>query len=444
MGTGLRTHRHPDRRRARAILGGVTALVVLVGCSAPGTLSGAVITPTPAAGTSASAEPPAAAPTPASPSASAAAAGTTSAPATSSPATTAAPAPPPPAPPAGATITPADAAEGVAPVDPVTVTATGGTLQSVTLTGASGVDIPGTLAPDAASWTVTPELGYGKTYTVTATAVNADGAPTTTTSSFTTLTPDTRTAASSYPSNGMQVGVAQPLVIVFDEAIVDRAAAQQAITVTTTPAQAGAFRWVSDTELRWRPAEFWQAGTTVTVDGLIYGRALGGGIYGQEDLHSSFTIGRALISEVDDATKQMTVTQDGQVVRTMPVSLGRDKYPTYNGIHVVAEKYEMKIMDSTTWGLTGTGAYRTEVEWATRISNSGEFVHAAPWSVEQQGFTNVSHGCVNVSTENARWFYDTVLPGDPVIIKNTVGPQLESWDGYGDWQIPFDQYTSAA
>ena len=117
----------------------------------------------------------------------------------------------------------------------------------------------------------------------------------------------------------------------------------------------------------------------------IYGKDLGDGVYGQQDLAFGFTIGRAMVAEIDDNTKTMTVKQDGQVIKTIPVSLGSDKYPTYNGVHVVAEKYEKKIMDSSTWGLTGTGAYRTEVEWATRISSSGEFVHAAPWSVDSQG-----------------------------------------------------------
>jgi lipoprotein-anchoring transpeptidase ErfK/SrfK len=97
-------------------------------------------------------------------------------------------------------------------------------------------------------------------------------------------------------------------------------------------------------------------------------------------------------------------------------------------------------MDSRTWGLTGTGAYRTTVKWATRISSSGEFVHAAPWSVYAQGNSNVSHGCVNVSEANAKWFYDTFGYGDPVIIKNTSGPRLKSYDGYGDWQIAYKHY----
>ena len=137
----------------------------------------------------------------------------------------------------------------------------------------------------------------------------------------------------------------------------------------------------------------------------------------------------------------MVITIDGQQVKTMPVSLGRSKYPTHNGVHVVAEKYDTKIMDASTWGLTGTGAYKTGVKWASRISSGGEFVHAAPWSVDSQGKTNVSHGCVNVSTSNAKWFYDTFTYGDIVDIRGTKGPNLEVWDGYGDWQLSWDEYA---
>jgi lipoprotein-anchoring transpeptidase ErfK/SrfK len=138
----------------------------------------------------------------------------------------------------------------------------------------------------------------------------------------------------------------------------------------------------------------------------------------------------------------MVVKRNGMVITSNPVSKGRDEYPSYDGVHVVEEKYQTKIRDSRTRGLTGAGAYRVEVAWATRISDSGEFVHAAPWSVDSQGYENVSHGCVNVSTEAAKWFYDTLIPGDPVIIKNTVGPPPEVWDGYGDVQTSFKDYET--
>jgi lipoprotein-anchoring transpeptidase ErfK/SrfK len=352
------------------------------------------------------------------------------------------PPPPPPPPPAAVSAIPADGAQGVDPLAPISITVTAGTLDSVVLTNPDGVEIPGTIAPDGLSWMASAELGYGRTYTISAAARNVAGAVSQTESSFTTVVPNNKAAVRVYPSNGMTVGIAQPLSFVFDEPITDREAALRAITITTTPEQAGGFRWINDQEVRWRPAAFWQPYTTVAVAVDIYGRDLGDGVYGQQDVAVGFAIGRSMVADIDDNTKQMVVTQDGQVINTIPVSMGSNKYPTYNGIHVVAEKYEKKIMDSSTWGLTGTGAYRTEVSWATRISSSGEFVHAAPWSVNSQGVENVSHGCVNVSMDAAKWFYDTFIPGDPVIIKNTIGPALQVWDGFGDFQLPFEQYVA--
>ena len=357
---------------------------------------------------------------------------------------TSATSPPPPPPPPAAVIspTPADGTTGVDPLAPISVAVGGGTLSSVRVTNPGGEEVPGTLAPDGLSWTAAVELGYGTTYTVAADARNVAGAVSQSQTTFTTVVPGNLTAASSFPSDGMTVGIGQPISVFFDEPVADHAAAQQAITVTTAPAQAGGFRWISDLEVRWRPASYWQPGTTVAVAVKTYGKNLGNGTYGQADMSFGFAVGRSMVAEIDDNTHTMVVTQDGQVINTIPVSMGRDQYPTYNGVHVVAEKYETKIMDSRTWGLTGAGSYRTEVAWATRISDSGEFVHAAPWSVDSQGYENVSHGCVNVSTDAAKWFYDTFIPGDLVIIGNTVGPPLEVWDGYGDFQMAFEQYVA--
>ncbi len=339
------------------------------------------------------------------------------------------------------TLTPAPAVVDVPPLTPISVGVAAGTLRSVTLTNPDGVAVPGAPTADGLAWTSTEKLGYGRTYTVTAEAADAAGAVTIQRYSFSTLTPTHQTAVSMFPRDGMTVGVGQPVALTFDEPVTDKAAVEAATTVTTSPAVEGAFHWISDTELRWRPREFWPAGTTVQVAAMIYGRDLGGGSFGREDRTARFTIGQAKIAVVDDATHTMTVTVDGAVVTQMPVSLGRDKYPTYHGVHVVAEKYESKVMDSSTWGLTGTDAYRTKVDWATRISSSGEFVHAAPWSVDEQGVANVSHGCVNVSTENARWFYENFSFGDVVDIHGTVGPPLQVWDGFGDWQVPWETYV---
>jgi lipoprotein-anchoring transpeptidase ErfK/SrfK len=304
--------------------------------------------------------------------------------------------------------------------------------------------VQGALSPDATSWSSGEPLGYGKTYTISATGTGTDGKSTTVTSAFTTIKPRTVTFASMNPLEGQVVGVGQPVAIYFDEPITDKKAAEQAITIGTTPKVDGAFYWFSDKEVHWRPQEFWRPGTQVVADIKIYGKDLGGGIFGEEDRHISFSIGDAVIAEADGATHQMVVKINGAVARQMPVSLGKPAAPSNDGVHVVTEHHAKKIMDSSTYGVPvdSPDGYRTEVDWAVRISNGGEFVHSAPWSVADQGHRNVSHGCINASPENAKWFFDTVKKGDIVIITNSGGPTLKSWDGFGDWQIPWSEWVA--
>ncbi|QNG20344.1 L,D-transpeptidase family protein [Rhodococcus triatomae] len=223
------------------------------------------------------------------------------------------------------------------------------------------------------------------------------------------------------PASGEVVGVAQPIALRFDEPIGDRGMAERAIEITTTPEVDGAFYWINDSQVRWKPTEFWPAHTQVTVNA-------GGS-------HSAFSIGDAVVSVADDATKQITVTVNGEVVKTMPTSLGKPGYETPNGTYIVGEKRRDMYMDSSTYGVPvdSPEGYRTYVEYATRISYSGIFVHAAPWSVSQQGYSNVSHGCLNVSTEDGKWFFENVGRGDPVIVQNTAGGVLSGSDGLGDW-----------
>ncbi len=347
----------------------------------------------------------------------------------------------PTTPPVDWTLTPAVGATGISPIAPISVAVANGKVKSVSLTNPEGVVVDGAIAADGLSWTSNAALGYGRTYSVAAVALDTAGVDIAQNYSFTTLVPNNKTLTTAFPTDGMTVGVGQPIDITFDEAIADKAGVEKLITIKTTPEVVGSFYWLSNTEVHWRPQNFWPAGTAVDVSVMIYGRDVGNGIYGQQDKHFAFTIGKSKIAVIDDNTHMMTITVDGAVAREMPVSLGRNKYPTYNGVHVVAEKYESKIMDSSTWGLTGTGSYRTKVMYASRISSSGEFVHAAPWSVDSQGYQDVSHGCVNVSTDNAIWFYDNFGYGDIVDIRNTVGPPLAVWDGYGDWQLPWETYS---
>ena len=230
----------------------------------------------------------------------------------------------------------------------------------------------------------------------------------------------------------------------FGVGIPNRKAVQDAITITTEPKVEGAFYWISDSVLRWRPENFWEPGTQVTVDAKLYGVDLGEGVYGGLDNQSSFTVGDSVIAEVDDATKIMTISRGGEQVNSMPVSMGSAKFPTPNGTYVVGDRNPQMVMDSSTYGLDVNSAdgYRTDVQFATQLSWSGIYVHAAPWSTWAQGSQNVSHGCINVSTANAQWFQDNVKRGDVVIIRNTIGEELSGYDGLGDWNIPWETWKA--
>ena len=224
------------------------------------------------------------------------------------------------------------------------------------------------------------------------------------------------------PTNGSMVGVAKPIIINFQRPIADRALAEQAVHISSTPAVPGKFYWMSTTQLRWRPIDFWPANTTVSIDA--------------SGTKSSFRTGDSLVATIDNATLQMEVMRNGVLEKTMPVSLGKPGYETPNGTYYVLEKFADMVMDSSTYGVPVDAAegYKLEVKDAVRINNAGIFVHGAPWSVADQGKRNVSHGCPNLSPANAQWFYDNFGSGDPVVVKNSVGIYDEN-DGAQDWQI---------
>ncbi|MGB7238675.1 MAG: Ig-like domain-containing protein [Rhodococcus sp. (in: high G+C Gram-positive bacteria)] len=337
----------------------------------------------------------------------------------------------------------ADGAVGFSPADPVTVTVADGKLANVTMLNPEGVPVAGAISPDGMSWTNTEPLGYNRQYSVQADAYGLGGSSSTV-SSFTTSQPGNFTKPYVLPYEGDVVGIGQPVAVQFDETITDKIAAQNAIQVTTTPAVEGAFYWVNDREVRWRPQNYWASGTRVDVAVNVYGRDLGGGIFGQENATTSFTIGDAVVATADDNTKQVTFSVNGQDVITMPTSMGKDSTPTDNGVYIIGDRFEHLVMDSSTYGVPVNSAsgYRTPVDWATRMSYSGIFFHSAPWSVGQQGYSNASHGCLNLSPSNAKWVYDNTKRGDIVVVKNTVGGTLSGTDGLGDWNIPWEEWKA--
>jgi lipoprotein-anchoring transpeptidase ErfK/SrfK len=226
------------------------------------------------------------------------------------------------------------------------------------------------------------------------------------------------------PINGSMVGVAKPIIINFQRPIANRPMAEQAIHISSTPAVPGKFYWMSDTQVRWRPLNLWPANTTVNIDA--------------SGAKSSFRTGESLAANIDDKTHQMTITRNGKVEKTFPVSMGKPdgKHETKNGTYYVLEKFPSIVMDSATYGVPNTSpeGYKLTVQNAVRIDNSGAFVHSAPWSVGDQGKRDVSHGCINLSPANAQWFYDNFGSGDPVVITNSVGTYNQN-DGAQDWQI---------
>lgn len=332
---------------------------------------------------------------------------------------------------------------GVSPGVPMTFKVDDGQFTDVKLFNAQNDPVSGRLAADGRSWETTEVLGYGKSYTLTANAVGLGGGNTTALR-FTTSSPNNQTHPYLLPGEGEIVGIGQPVAVQFDENIPDRKAAQDAIKITTEPPVEGAFYWVNNREVRWRPEHFWAPGTKVTIDVNVYGRDLGNGLFGQDNLHSFFTVGDATVFTADDNTKQVVVEQNGQVIRTMDTSMGKDSTPTDNGVYIVADKHEKIIMDSSTYGVAvnSPDGYKTPVDFATRLSYSGIFFHSAPWSVGAQGNSNTSHGCLNLSPTDAQWVFQTAKRGDITIVKNTRGGTLSGTDGLGDWNIPWAEWRA--
>jgi len=350
----------------------------------------------------------------------------------------------PTAPAATLAVVPAANAAAVAPADPVKVTATGGTLTSVSVAGSGGA-VKGALNPDKTVWTSTDKLGFGARYTVSAVATNADGQKTTSTSAFTTARATRTVFPAVSPLNGMTVGVGMPIRVYFENPVTDRKAALARMKVTTSVPTVGAWRWFSATEVHWRPKTYWKSGTKVALDTDLRGVSLGAGTYGSvnADRHVAFTIGASHVSIADAKTHRMKVWINGKLTKDFPASLGKEVPGrfTHNGVHVVTDKKASMTMDSTTFGLAlDAGGYRVPVKFATRISNGGEFVHSAPWSVAQQGKENVSHGCVNLAPANAQWFYGISQPGDVVQVTGTPVPLTGKDTDIPDWTIPWSQW----
>ncbi|MGI8435167.1 MAG: Ig-like domain-containing protein [Nocardioidaceae bacterium] len=331
----------------------------------------------------------------------------------------------------------------------VSVRAHEGTLDAVRFARVGGDQpISGRFNAAHTRWTAGDLLEPGTHYLLSAKANNADGRSSQAHTPFQTraLTLDEQTYPSMTPLDGEKVGVGMPVFVQFDVPVKNHAAFERHMHVSAKPETVGSWHWVSDTEAHWRPRQYWQPDTRVHVDLDLNGVAAGNGIYGQMDRSLDFTVGRSVIMQANIRSDEMRVMVDGRLARTIPITGGKPGFETRSGTKLIVEKFESKRMDAATVGIQpGDPEYYNipEVEYAQRVTFSGEFLHAAPWSTGDQGVSNVSHGCVGMSTANGAWLFNLTLRGAPVEVTGTERG-LESGNGWTDWNQSFADYKQAS
>ena len=348
------------------------------------------------------------------------------------------------------TVTPAANAKDVPVSAEIGLKDNAGSLTDVKLTDAGGKAVDGDWRADKSSWVPAAPLKYSTTYTAAVTAKDKAGKTGTSTTTFTTMArPGNRMDAHLYMGDNVTYGQAMPVVVEFKNggvAPANRATVERRMFVTSDPPQTGAWHWDSNIQAEYRPKDYWQPGTKLAVRLGLGGLPIGDGRYGAVDIvtkASIDTVRREI--DVDNATKQLTAKQDGQVVKTFPVSLGKPAKPSFSGNMVIMERLDKTVFDSSTYGtpVNSPDGYRTDIQWAERLTWDGQFIHAAPWSVKQQGKTNVSHGCVNVSLDNGAWIYNWTKVGDPVTVKGTE-KQLPVGDGFTAWTQSWDEFLKGS
>ena len=351
------------------------------------------------------------------------------------------PTPTPTSTPAVLDVFPANLATDVTPNVPVTVKASSGVLGAVKLADAKGQTVGGQAGPDGV-WTSSVRLRPSTVYTLTMAATGPDGTATTTSSTFTTLTPKVTATYGLIPNGGI-VGVGMPVIVQFDSGVITKAQSaevEKRVKVTTVPVQQGAWGWLDNRQLMWRPKDYWFPGTKVTVSTPLHGLQTGADKWIADDDQTSFTVGSSMVSTVDVNAHTMIVRRDGVAVRTFKVSTGRPGplTETRNGTKVIIERNSAITMDSATVGIPkgDPNYYKIDTKWNLRLTWTGEFIHSAPWSVNAQGTQNVSHGCTNMAPADAEWIFNNSKMGD--IVKFTGSSRaFQPTEGIGVWVYDF-------
>jgi lipoprotein-anchoring transpeptidase ErfK/SrfK len=349
-------------------------------------------------------------------------------------------------PPPSIAVVPADGTREVRLDTAIKVSSDTGSLDSVVVHPAGDTAfLTGVLGDGSRSWTSSGVLNPGTDYVVEVSAHGAGGGQSSARTTFATMTPK-RLTTSSQPQDGDTVGVGMPISLRFNAPVASEKQANLVshLKVTSNPPVEGAWHWFAPDEVHFRPKDYWPSGTKVTLQANLLSVPAGGDVYGLGNWSMTFTIGAKHVSTIDAAAHRMVVTGDDKQLYDWPVSVGRPKNPTLEGILYVQYKQYDVLMDSQSIGIprNSPDGYYEHVYWDTAVSTDGFFVHSAPWSVWAQGSQNVSHGCINLSPERAQTFYNFSQKGDVVLVKNT-GRLADASDGEADWQIPFDQFANS-
>ncbi len=344
-------------------------------------------------------------------------------------------------------VQPADGSTGVMPGTAVSVTAMTGHLDSVTVSGSDGSTLAGSVASNGTAWQSTGTVALKTNYTVTIDATTPNGRTVEHETHFDSLVPTETLGYTISPANGLTVGVGEPVVLRFNHPV---AAANQAalvadLQVTESNPVASGWRWFDDEELHLRPEVYWPTGEQVSIAANLAGFDAGNGIWATTSASTTFTVGDSHVATANVQTHEMTVTDNGKVIATYPISAGRTIYPTMDGVHIDLYRASVVHMVSSTVGIPvdSPNGYDELVYWDVNISDGGEFVHAAPWSVSDQGITNVSHGCINISPANAETFFNFSRVGDVVDVVGSPRPPDLGDHGTMDWNTPWSDFTPA-
>ncbi|WP_330459498.1 Ig-like domain-containing protein [Streptomyces sp. NBC_00820] len=355
------------------------------------------------------------------------------------------------------TITPKDGSNNASINNSAAVTVAKGSLTGVTMATEDGKTVAGALSADKTSWKPTGQLERSTTYKVSAEAKDSQGRVAHENASFTTVSPANSFIGSFTPEQGSTVGVGMPVSITFDKAITNKVAVQKGITVSSSSGQEVVGHWFNANRIDFRPEQYWQENSTVTLKLALDGVEGASGVYGVQQKTVTFHIGRNQVSYVDAQTKQMKITHDGQVIKTIPISAGSPEHKTYAGIMVMSQKFQQTRMNGATVGFTdddGKGEYDIkDVPHAIRLTNSGTFLHGNYWGATSVfGSVNTSHGCVGLHDVKgakdpntpAAWVYNHSLIGDVVVLQHTGDKTVAPDNGLNGWNLGWAQWKAGS